>query len=228
MSNHKNIILNNNDVFVKIPYELKDHFKSTIIDAEWCSYRKLWLIDEDMIPKANQFLNEVNETLERLEAARTQLMLEDELQQLKSSLIYVNESIERQENSFTGVTEADIEAVRAQIEAAKVNLEKAKEDAQTRKLTNRELLESVCDLGLIFRSQREMTEAHYGRPNSSKRESFNNAALAIDNEHDKLKEIGFYSRALNELYNMNFNRPRRDVPNSISTEDILNLEKYEA
>ena len=58
------------------------------------------------------------------------------------------------------------------------------------------------------------------------RAEFKDGMRVIDEYVDVLSEAGLWSRGLSELYGMNFNRPDRDDPDSVSVDAIMDI--YEA
>jgi len=227
MSNHKNIEIVEDNIRVIIPIELKDVFKSNFKKSHWLNHSKKWELNLSSLDKLNQFLEESNDLLVEIEAAETMRLKDELLHKLRSDLKYIKGRIRKNKSLYVSVSDEDIESVRLEIERAKKSLEQERSNTQSRFERNKELVKSVCDMSIVSYSLSKMVEMQYARRTSAIRKVFESAAVAIDDEHDKLKEIGFYSPAMNNIYNLNWNRPDRDKANKFSVDDIYEIKKYE-
>lgn len=96
------------------------------------------------------------------------------------------------------------------------------QESEQRQSILEERLNRVIDLDEIMKSISIMSKTIKIQRENAKRE-FWDAQRVIDNSVLKLTEAGISSKGLTKLTLMNYNRPDRDFPSSVTLSDVLAL-----
>ncbi|MFT0211824.1 hypothetical protein VQ643_04310 [Pseudomonas sp. F1_0610] len=218
---------------VFFPFELKDNFRSIFKSAKWNPMAKCWEVGTRSKTRLENWVEAVQSTADAIvtnaeeeAAARISenelFAIEQEMKEIQKTLALAKEIRANAEK-----TKEFLEPAKAELEAAKAELVAAKKEAVSALNEAKAFVSKVIDVEAVTAAHQAMCKNH-GEVGSQAREAFNSACWVMREQNDKLKELGFYSPALDALYHMNFNRPQRDIPRSININiDIYTLEKLE-
>lgn len=220
--------------FVKVPYHLKDIFKSVFKTAKWNADRKEWKVGVRAKNKLDQLIKETSEQVkiinELIDESESILLTDKELSELKDNLQSKIEECKEELQQSKQLT-INIEKNKKIINQLKEILETTEkqiiEEKQTQEKEFEEIKEKInkiIDIEKILNAKQEMiyTYKHHG---SSAKNRYNYAQEQISEEINKLEKVGLKSSGLNRLYYFNFNRPDRDNPNSVEITDIYDIYK---
>ena len=219
---------------VKVPYDLKDIFKSVFKTAKWQNGSKTWFVSGKTAEKRLKGLVENTEgAVQKFEEAKQK---NDEAELKDKELRDINEKIEAVTRSLNCQTKfigdldnlekilseklallaeseekleagkAEVEQKEAEVEQKEAEVEQKEAEVQSKLDAIDQKLSGVLDYGEIEKAQRKMI---YGRENF-RREIWNEGVSIIDKQRNRLKEVGLQSYQLNVLSGDNYNRAGRN------------------
>jgi hypothetical protein len=212
---------------VYFPKELKDNFKAVFKSAKWDFENKRWIVGTRSKTKLEEWVKLTQEVAQEVEARESESLTEIEIRQIQSQIEQIRENIELDRKR----AQTYLRTINT-LEKAKLELEKAKSEhqielEQKQKHAQKciELVSTICDLNEIKAAMNTMKRTH-GKIGKAK-EDFRDAQSVIKDNLDRLRNKGFDSKGLRQLWEMNFNRPDRDSVDSVEIEHILDISKYE-
>lgn len=201
---------------VFFPYALKDSFKLALPSAKWDSTQKCWTVGVRSLKKVQAWAEtaeslvkdmivtkQAMDDLESTEQEFSQALAE--LETLRTKLKSVREITAKKQ-----ATLAKLNEIRPQIEKAKIELGKAKAEQDKAELALAELVDGLIDMNAINNAIATMTRMRKSAITSKNRAVFEQAQEVINEQRQNLKQAGFGSRGLDDLWRINWNRPDRD------------------
>lgn len=225
---------------VKVPFEIKDSFRSAFPKAKWQSDTKLWLVDKafqerliEWAGEAQKRLEEINEQLAELAEKK---ISNKELEALEEEISLIKYRIKAKEQELRsaeecikaiGESKAIIKSLMPQLEVAAKNLEAAEKEKAKALLEHENFLESTLDMPAIHSAITSLARNHNPARGQVARSKFKEAQETIKAEADKLASAGLKLVALEYLLGMNFNRPDRDAVENMPENAWNNIVKIE-
>lgn len=215
---------------IAFPFELKNTFRSQFPSARWNNTLRRWEVGPRSGKRLGQWVAEVNASgfLEELDNLDNLEMTEKELRSLRGNLEERRNELKeiegRKENLLKLKGELQDTADRLseykeainRLRSEVVEVQTACEQERQRIAAQ---LEGAIDMAAVLAAKRQMGHWINGVGRRA-REEFDKAQAVVIAERNKLTALGLYSPALNELADVNFNRPDRDHPKFIDDESL--------
>lgn len=220
-----------NEYKVKVPKELREIFKKTFPAARWNYDSLSWLLSASCESRLKQFEAAIEHEL-ALANEEAQKLSEDELSEkearkIELEIVSIREELHKRRESQNVLNNAKelLQTKKADLKAAQAEL-KAEQEQHLKVLADAEAeLKKACDYDAIIAARKTMCSLHK-TVGSANRQKFVAAQETINKEHKRLQNAGFFSKGLNDLYYLSYNRPDRDNPNDIKITDIFKLKEY--
>lgn len=218
--------IENNKISVKVPFNIKDIFKEHFKTTKWNGETKSWIISSDLEPKLIQFIEALDAKLKTLEDLNQQLATEEELTLITEK---VNQIIKEKEKAIRDREEVEsilsiLKNKTQELNILTAELERELDAKKSAENEIKEIVNKVMDLEEIKSAIRTM-QSTLNKVGKQYKEKYYEAQNVIIESRDRLTELNLKSKGLNKLSNMNYNRPDRDIPSSITESDIYNIEE---
>ncbi|ELK2252454.1 hypothetical protein NB501_05445 [Vibrio alginolyticus] len=239
---------------VNVDYELKDLFKKSFPSAKWQSQSKTWKVGPRSGKRLEQWVSEVDglaaEIKEKNDLKESSLIVEKEYDELRYDVIKLSESVNaekrRLESYISNKTEMIEEATEEKeelskaLEFVKKQVQDTLEDLNTVKIEteqvkkdlleeSRKIFEALLDTDEIS-SSLSMMQRQTGQVSTRCREQWQSAKDKLIEAYDTLKNHGYYSKGLDEITDLNWNKQRRSgvtTARDFSYDDFLELKEIE-
>lgn len=215
-------------LLITLPFELKDSLKENFKNARWNADERKWTVPASAEKRLNQWIEATADVVKDLELQDTEELTSNEIKSIEKDVLEIRKAIAllRKEKKIYGASTSVLNSARAELKKVQEEFETEKAEVTRKKAEAKALIEKICDVGAIAAAHHTMMR-ECGNIGSQSRESYQDAQALLDKENDRLKKAGFVSKGLSELISMNFNRPDRDNPSSVSFTDILDICKYQ-
>jgi chromosome segregation ATPase len=210
---------------VYFPFALKDNFKSTFKSAKWNRLDRRWEVGPRSKKRLDQWIEAATPAAEDIEESESAELNSKQFEALQAEIAQVRAEISRTRRAKEDYTNTADVLAEAKEELKKVQKELDEEKQRSRREYKEAeaLLKKACDINSIFESQ-EIMKKNWGTMKGKNRDSFKEAQRVIRKERERLESIGFISVGIEELLDLNFNRPDRDNPD-VSVKSIFTLRK---
>lgn len=209
-------------LLVRIPFALKDSFKSRFKSATWAAMHTSWSVSPRSRKRLEQWIAEVEASgaLEPAEDHDAREMSEQEVSKLRSDLESIKTYLSREISMMRSIEDirADQSELLEKIAKMREDLAAAaKEVAEQRKTADAERAQieatvaTLINLGAVNASIRSMLWLANQPPKSRFREDFDEHAEVIRAEREKLRAAGLDSELMRVLGAANYNRKEKDV-----------------
>jgi chromosome segregation ATPase len=219
-------------LLIKVHYELKDEFKKLFRTAKWNNNEKKWEVKDckqniNKLAKWSEMTAETEAQLDEKKQFEKDIdECKDELFELEMALEGIKKEAEHNKKLQEKLLEinAEIENIKKEKSDVIALLEASRKQNKEEALKIEESLKSIIDIEKIERCHQIMISKKDSIYSTDK-EKYREAQSEIGEEIEKLAKIGLQSAGLNELYNMNVNRPDKYKPYDVTMLDILYVYK---
>jgi len=232
-------------ILIKVPFELKDLFRSNFKTAKWNGFHKCWVVKNNTRNenKLKIWLEEVKEVNKKLEEQKeledTEALEGKKLKELKKEVQKFLDQIKEKQKSISEINdilkeqkevEKLLDEKRKELQVLSDDEYKRKKDLEEKLHKNEEDLKEIMDVDKVLETIKKMRDIQNGNDSEIKglshsktRRVWEEKKLYIDSISEKLEEIGLESIGIDRVVYSNYNRPDRDDYYNVTREDILNI-----
>ena len=195
-------------IHVRMPFDLKNNFKSTFRFAKWDGASKTWSVSKNSRKRVEQWVSEAQGAAEAAAAAENDELAGEELERVRAELNRVRIDAERRRERLHAAEQAraQIERMRAEIDAANADLEQTKAAAADVEAENRAIVERVVDADAVSDAVSEMRAALRAGPRASNRKRFEAAQSELCEQRNRLEAVGLECPSLRRAIQTSWNR----------------------
>lgn len=214
---------------ISFPFSWKNKFRESFPTAKWNPAEKRWEVGTRSGKRLEQWA-EVMRPLVDADAAAEQAEFDAvELERLREYAARLRREIEaaRSDAAHAAEVAAALQREREGVEALKADLADARQEAAVLSAQVKEALDGAIDMSAVEAAHREMCR-WYGCVGQQAREQWGIAQSVLAKAEGDFARLGIASRGISRLARMNLNRPDRDIPKLVGSEDILAFSRLES
>lgn len=219
---------------VKIPYAIKDDFKDSFKTAKWHADKKAWelgsRVEKRLMTWANEYSELADKTMEYNQQHDEIEFSQQELERLKENTLQKLADIQQQlaklklKNAQLQQTKTAIQELELQLKQATLELQKENCIHSQQQADIASVVSGLININAVLKAHQTLCHV-YKKVGAQAREQYDDAQTIIKTAIKNLNKAGLRSKGLEKLYEMNFNRPDRDDPSTVTLTDIYNITK---
>lgn len=214
------------DLSVAFPIELKDRFKHYFYKKRWNSDTQSWEVPREFKAKLEGWVHTVNHSgvLEAIQDKKDREAMPNDLNTLRHELKLMRQKVALHSKAADELERSNNLVSKMSYELQCLKEQLAEDDAKAKTAVKgaREALNGIIDKSVIDAQIRIMC-AEITKVGSQAKTRFEKAQAVLQEQQERLKNVGLRSRGIGLLVSANFNRPDRDNPRLITDEDIYTI-----
>lgn len=221
---------------VKIPFELKDKFKQHFQVASFFYANRSWLVPIEMAKEVQDFLSwHTSESWQLVELTEQTKWLNKTIKDVRkhtnATVSMIRNALEVKEKFAIALQESEhvemlLKQKETELEILNTQIKTLEDSIEQKREQNKKVLEKIIDFESLVHHKEQMHLYHVKHDRTPEHYAFfEKSRFAIKEAQQKLREIGLASHGIDDLCNMNYNRPERnDYADVRDLEDMYSLD----
>lgn len=219
---------------VKFPFDLKDNFRESFKSAKWNRELKQWEVGRNSKTRLEQWANIHNEEADLLIEMKSEqekhpfskFEIQEMIKESQKNKRDLEEEVEilKKKNFNLDRSKSLLDEIESSIKLMKEEIKKETEEKLRLIEEQKKRMDGIIDIRKIRNAQELMNKIReMDYKFKEEKVQYWNAQKVIEEQMEKLDQLGLYSLGLEKLASMNFRRPDRDIPSSVGLDEIYDI-----